>query len=134
MSIVYEMIDILKCRDLDGSNPTIQYHLTSQLTYHPSHVTTLALIKRGLTLDQSTPLASQLHFLNLFGGDETPYDSVRAVVSGGVKPWFDAVVGDRGSGKDGDPKMGESLTRNNCSSHKFMSFRYTWNEEKVRRT
>ncbi|KAF8883831.1 dynein heavy chain, N-terminal region 1-domain-containing protein [Infundibulicybe gibba] len=57
------------------------------------------------------PLATQLHFLNLFGGDETPYESLHAVVSCGVKPWFDAFVGARGSGKDGDTKMGIPMTK-----------------------
>ncbi|PPR06552.1 hypothetical protein CVT26_000730 [Gymnopilus dilepis] len=87
------------------------YHLTPHLTYHPSNVTTLALIKRGPTLDSTTPLAHQLHFLNLFGGDETPYESLHAVVSHGVKPWFDAFVGARGTGKDGDTKMGIPMTK-----------------------
>ncbi|KAH9487400.1 Dynein heavy chain, cytoplasmic [Psilocybe cubensis] len=96
----------------DGSNTTYTYHLTPQLMYHPSHVTTLALIKRGPTLDPTTPLATQLHFLNLFGGDETPYESLHAVVSCGVKPWFDAFVGARGAGKDGgDTKMGIPMTK-----------------------
>ncbi|KIM47305.1 hypothetical protein M413DRAFT_440753 [Hebeloma cylindrosporum] len=95
----------------DDTNPTYVYHLTPHLLYHPSHVTTLALIKRGPTLDPSTPLATQLHFLNLFGGDETPYESLHAVVSCGVKPWFDAFVGARGSGKDGDTKMGIPMTK-----------------------
>jgi hypothetical protein len=45
--------------------------------------------------------------LNLFGGDETPYESLHAVVSNGVKPWFEAFVGARHGGKDGDSKMGE---------------------------
>lgn len=56
-----------------------------------------------------TPLATQLHILNLFGGEETPYESLHAVVSCGVKPWFDAFVGARGGGKDGDSKMGMFL-------------------------
>lgn len=93
-------------RQSDDSPPTYSYHLTAHLIYQPSHVTTLALIKRSPTLDPLTPLASQLHFLNLFGGDETPYESLHAVVSCGVKPWFDAFVGARGTGKDGDTKMG----------------------------
>lgn len=67
----------------------------------------MAIIKRGPTLDPTTPLATQLHFLNLFGGDETPYESLHAVVSCGVKPWFEAFVGARGTGKDGDTKMGQ---------------------------
>ncbi|KAJ6480109.1 dynein heavy chain, N-terminal region 1-domain-containing protein [Mycena vulgaris] len=89
-----------------------EYSLTSQLTYHPSHVTTLALIKRSPIIDPSTPLSTQLHFLNLFGGDETPYESLHAVVSYGVKPWFDAFVGARGAGRDaGDSKMGIPMTK-----------------------
>ncbi|KAF7327657.1 hypothetical protein MKEN_00345100 [Mycena kentingensis (nom. inval.)] len=92
-----------------------EYSLTSQLTYHSSHVLTLALIKRSPVLDSSTPLATQLHFLNLFGGDETPYESLHAVVSYGVKPWFDAFVGSRGSsaaGRDAaDSKMGIPMTK-----------------------
>jgi len=60
-------------------------------------------------LDPITPLSTQLHILNLFGGEETPYESLHAVVSCGVKPWFDAFVGARGGGKDGDTKMGTQL-------------------------
>ena len=61
------------------------------------------------TLDPLTPLATQLHILNLFGGDETPYESLHAVVSSGIKPWFDAFVDTCGGRKDGDSKMGEYL-------------------------
>jgi len=92
--------------------PTFSYILTAHLAYSPSNSTTLALIKRGPTLDPITPLATQLHLLNLFGSDETPYESLHAVVSNGVKPWFDAFVGARGQGKDGDNKMGEFLFEN----------------------
>ena len=89
--------------------PSFSYILTAHLAYAPSNSTTLALIKRGPTLDPITPLAAQLHLLNLFGSDDTPYESLHAVVSNGVKPWFDAFVGARGQSKDGDNKMGESL-------------------------
>ncbi|GLB36818.1 putative dynein heavy chain [Lyophyllum shimeji] len=95
----------------DESPPTYVYQLTPHLAYHPSHVTTLALIKRGPTLDSTTPLASQLHILNLFGGEETPYEGLHAVVSQGVKPWFDAFVGARAGGRDGDTRMGIPMTK-----------------------
>jgi len=72
---------------------------------------TIALIKRGPTLDFSSPLATQLHFFNLFGGEETPYGGLHAIISHGVKPWFDAFVGARGMGKDGDAKMGIPMTK-----------------------
>ncbi|KAK0199499.1 dynein heavy chain, N-terminal region 1-domain-containing protein [Desarmillaria ectypa] len=108
------VIYVVKAKDEveEEAVQTYSYQLTPQLTYHPSHVTTLALIKRGPTLDPMVPLATQLHFLNLFGGDETPYESLHAVVSCGVKPWFDAFVGSRGGGKDGgEGKMGIPMTK-----------------------
>ncbi|TFK18751.1 dynein heavy chain protein 2 [Coprinopsis marcescibilis] len=95
----------------ESAPPIYSYHLASQLTYHPSHMTTLALIKRAPTLDPLTPLATQLHFLNLFAGDDTPYESLHALVSHGVKPWFDAYVGSRGGGKEGDSKLGIPMTK-----------------------
>ncbi|KAG1741853.1 dynein heavy chain, N-terminal region 1-domain-containing protein [Suillus paluster] len=107
------VIYVVKTRDEaeEDAPPSYSYHLTSQLTYSPASVTSLALIKRGPTLDPVTPLATQLHILNLFGGEETPYESLHAVVSCGVKPWFDAFVGARGGGKDGDSKMGIPMTK-----------------------
>ncbi|CAE6452047.1 unnamed protein product [Rhizoctonia solani] len=109
-----EAIYIVKTRASEPEEdvpPTYTYHLTQQLQYNSSNVTTLALIKRTPTLDTLLPLAPQLHILNLFGGDETPYESLHAVVSQAVKPWFDAFVGARGSGKDGDGKMGIPVTK-----------------------
>ncbi|KAF9068581.1 cytoplasmic dynein heavy chain 1 [Rhodocollybia butyracea] len=107
---------VVKLRDdeEDGESLAYHYQLTQYLTYHPSHVLTLALIKRSATLDPTAPLATQLHLLNLFGGDETPYESLHAVVSCGVKPWFDAFVGARGNAKDGDTKMAK---RRNPETH-----------------
>jgi dynein heavy chain 1 len=70
--------------------------MTATLTYSPAHVTTIALIKRGALLDPLQPLATQLHVINLFAGDETPYESLHSLVSCAVKPWFDAFVGTRG--------------------------------------
>ncbi|KAL1716082.1 dynein heavy chain [Schizophyllum commune] len=88
------------------------YELTPHLSYHPSHVLTLAIIKRSQTLDPTAPLVTQLHILNLFGGEETPYESLHAVVSHAVKPYFDAFVGARGANKEGgDAKMGIPMTK-----------------------
>ncbi|EPQ61281.1 dynein heavy chain protein 2 [Gloeophyllum trabeum ATCC 11539] len=95
----------------DDAPPTYTYKLTPQLNYTPSHVMTISLIKRGPTLDPLTPLASQLHILNLFGGEDTPYESLHALISNGVKSWFDAFVGARGGGKEGDSKMGIPMTK-----------------------
>lgn len=51
-------------------------------------------------------MPTQLHMLNLFGGEETPYESLHAVVSLAVKPWFEAFAGTRGGSKDTDSKIG----------------------------
>ena len=59
----------------------------------------LTLMKRTTHLDPLVLLSMQLYLLNLFGGDETPYESLHVVVSCGVKPWFDAFVGRQGQGK-----------------------------------
>lgn len=80
---------------------------------------TLALIKRAPVLDILAPLASQLHMINLFGGEETPYEGLHAVVSYAVKPWFDAFVGTRagaaasasGAGGKDEGKMGIPMTK-----------------------
>jgi hypothetical protein len=90
----------------DDAPPTYTYHLAAHLTYSPSQVMTVALIKRTPLLDPTAPLATQIHVLNLFGGDDTPYESLHALVSVGVKPWFEAFAGSRGGGKDVDSKMG----------------------------
>ncbi|KAF8981499.1 hypothetical protein BDQ17DRAFT_1379652 [Cyathus striatus] len=44
------------------------------------------MIKRSTTLDPTAPLATHLLFLNLFGGDKSPYESLHTVVSHGMKP------------------------------------------------
>ena len=90
----------------DDSPPTHAYTLTPHLSYNPTHITSLALIKRHPTLDPLSPLSTQLHILNLFDREETPYESLHAVVSSEIKPWFDAFIGTQGGRKDGDSKMG----------------------------
>jgi hypothetical protein len=118
---------------LDDSPPTFSYRINSQLGYSTTQVTTVALIKRAGVLDPTTPLATQIHVLNLFGGEDTPYESLHAVVSAGVKPWFEAFVGSRGGGKDGDSKMGSfsyDSRRHNSKIHKLN--RYSYGKEEVR--
>ncbi|EJD04236.1 cytoplasmic dynein heavy chain 1 [Fomitiporia mediterranea MF3/22] len=95
----------------DDSPPLYSYHIMSSLTYSPAHVLTIVLIKRSAILDPLLSLPQQLHVINLFGGDETPYESLHSLVSGAVKPWFEAFVGARGGGKDGDSKMGIPITK-----------------------
>ena len=107
------MLTLAACTDcplpflLEEAPPTYSYSLTPHLVYASSHVSTVAIIKRAPSLDPLIPLPTQLHILNLFGGEETPYESLHSVVSHAVKPWFDAFAGTRSTGKDGDAKMGE---------------------------
>ncbi|KAL1952384.1 hypothetical protein VTO73DRAFT_1533 [Trametes versicolor] len=108
------VIYVVKKKDEQESEdapPSYSYKITPTLTYDPSHVTTLAIIKRGPVLDSTFPMSTQLHILNLFGSDETPYESLHAVISGAMKPYFEAFVGARGGGKDGDSKMGIPVTK-----------------------
>ena len=52
-------------------------------------------------LDALVLLSTQLHLFNLFGGEETPYESLHTMVSCGVELWFSAFVRTRaGAGKD----------------------------------
>ena len=54
------------------------------------------------------PLSTQLHLLNLFAGDETPYESLHAAVSCGFKPWFDTLSGPeqgRGTTQEGEGEV-----------------------------
>jgi hypothetical protein len=91
----------------DDVQQTYSYTLTTHLTYSSSHVATLALIKRGPSLDSTIPLPPQIHLLNLFAGEESPYEGLHAMVSSAMKPWFEAFVGARGANKDGDGKLGK---------------------------
>ena len=102
-------VDLIRLKYISGDEaapPTYRYELTSTLTYSSSHVETLALIKRVPQLDSTAPMASQLQMLNLFGDEDTPYESLHAVVSLAVKPWFDAFVGTRPGVRDSDSKIG----------------------------
>jgi len=60
--------------------------LMLRLVYHPSQVTFIALFKCAPTLDSYTPLAAQLYYLNHFGGDEIPHESLQVVVICVAKP------------------------------------------------
>ena len=81
--------------------PTHTKHLTTHLTctQHRHHDTRTHKLNNAP--DPVAPLSTQIYLLNLLGGDETPYESLHAVQSCSVKPWFDVFVGTRaGAGKD----------------------------------
>ena len=52
-------------------------------------------MNRATHLNSLATLSTQLHLLNLFGADETLYESSHAVVSCRVKPRLDAFLGTR---------------------------------------
>lgn len=105
------------------------YSLSTQATYTPLHVSSIALIKRVSTLDSNRSLPSQLHLLSLFGpasaastsmtmtnGDlpngnastsvrESPYEALHSVVHNVMAPWFDAYV----LSKEGKEKVSTSV-------------------------
>jgi hypothetical protein len=91
----------------DDENISYSYHVVSHLTYSPAFVSTLALLKRTPVLSSSSPIAPQLHLLNLSADADSPYEGLHAVVSSAMKPWFEAFVGSRSGNKELDGKMGE---------------------------
>ncbi|GJN87844.1 hypothetical protein Rhopal_000799-T1 [Rhodotorula paludigena] len=116
---------------------TFTYSLTSTLAYSSAQSATLALIKHVPILDSATPLAAQLHFLNLFGPASSAssasaasagtsagsgiYEGLHRLVHYGVAPAFEAYVESKsrrdGSGravddsKDADTKLGIPMTK-----------------------
>lgn len=125
-------------RRTDDSLPdTFTYSLTSSLSYSPLQSATLALIKHAPILDSSLPLASQLHFLNLFGpassssgsnalaagasAGSVVYEGLHRLVHYGVAPAFEAYVESKArkdaagraveDSKDADVKMGIPMTK-----------------------
>jgi Dynein heavy chain, N-terminal region 1 len=61
------------------------------------------------------PLTSQLHFQNLFGCNETLYESLHALVSCGVRPWFNAFIRAHTHRKDGDTRIGIPMMKKKCT-------------------
>ena len=99
--------------------PTHTKHLTTHLTctQHRHHDTRTHKLNNAP--DPVAPLSTQIYLLNLLGGDETLYESLHAVLSCSVKPWFHVFVGIRaGAGKDpgggregGEAKLGMPMTK-----------------------
>ncbi|KAF9922924.1 hypothetical protein FBU30_006961 [Linnemannia zychae] len=94
----------------DGSNASqvFSYSVSHELTYHSNHVGSIALIKRGPTIDTTRPLQSQVQFINLPGPAATesglalasPYEALHSYIHYAVSPYFNAYVSTK-SGSDG---------------------------------
>ncbi|KAF9287595.1 hypothetical protein BGZ68_001583 [Mortierella alpina] len=113
----------------DGSNTSqaFSYSVSHELTYHANHVGSIALIKRGPTIDTSRPLQNQVQFINLPGpaanetglGLASPYEALHSYIHYAVSPYFNAYVSTK-SGAEGvsskrpddkDGKMGIPMAK-----------------------
>ncbi|KAI7858782.1 dynein heavy chain [Circinella umbellata] len=114
-------------KDEDETTPsTYTYSLSQEITYLPTHVGSLAIIKRAATLDPSRPLQSQLQFINLPGapnasepGQTSAYEFLHSYIHLAVSPYFNAYVNARhgtvqesgGKSKNEDNKMGVPMAK-----------------------
>ncbi|KAI9494709.1 dynein heavy chain [Zychaea mexicana] len=114
-------------KDEDEAGPaTYTYSLSQEITYLPTHVGSLAIIKRAATLDPSRPLQSQLQFINLPGapnagepGQTSAYEFLHSYIHLAVSPYFNAYVNARhgtvaesgGKSKNEDNKMGVPMAK-----------------------
>ncbi|EDR00675.1 uncharacterized protein LACBIDRAFT_313075 [Laccaria bicolor S238N-H82] len=65
-----ELIEVCAPRDVGSFHPYIHIEATQMTEEH----------QRTTHLDSVVPPSTQLHLLNLFGGDNTPYESLHVVV------------------------------------------------------
>lgn len=113
---------------LDESAPiTYSYSLSQEITYLPTHVGSLAIIKRTATLDPSKPLQSQIQLINLPGAPNagepgstsSPYEFLHSYIHLAVSPYFNAYVNARhgstgtetSKSKNEDNKMGVPMAK-----------------------
>lgn len=103
----------------DTSPPTFSYTVSHEITYLPTHVGSLAVIKRLPTLDQSRPLQNQLQLINLPGapnsgepGQTSAYEFLHSYIHLAVSPYFNAYVNAR-HGKSGTEASSKSKNEDN---------------------
>ncbi|KAI0242051.1 dynein heavy chain [Massospora cicadina] len=83
------------------------YSVKAEISYQPTVVGSLALIKRNLTLDSSRPLQGQIQLINLPGpasDSASPYEALHAVIHHAVTPYFNAFTSSKG------PSPGEGFS------------------------
>lgn len=106
---------------------SFSYSASYEITYLPSHVGSLAFIKRGPTLDPSRPLQNQLQLINLPGapntsepGQTSAYEFLHSFIHLAVSPYFNAYVNARhgkaneagsSKSKNEDNKMGVPMAK-----------------------
>lgn len=104
----------------DATSPqSFAYTVSHEITYLPTHVGSLAVIKRLPTLDQSRPLQNQLQFINLPGapnsgepGQTSAYEFLHSYIHLAVSPYFNAYVNAR-HGKSNEASSSKSKNEDN---------------------
>ncbi|KAI7899864.1 dynein heavy chain [Cokeromyces recurvatus] len=110
-----------------SSSPIYSYSASHEITYLPTHVGSLAIIKRLPTLDPSRPLQNQLQLINLPGasnsgepGQISAYEFLHSYIHFAVSPYFNAYVNARHGktneissikSKNEDNKMGVPMAK-----------------------
>ncbi|KAI7825176.1 dynein heavy chain [Gamsiella multidivaricata] len=125
---LYVLKEIESASDGSNSSQAFSYSVSHELTYHSNHVGSLALIKRGPTIDTSRPLQTQVQFINLPGpaandgglGLSSPYEALHSYIHYAVSPYFNAYVSTKGGAESGasskrpddkDGKMGIPMAK-----------------------
>ncbi|CAO3629084.1 unnamed protein product [Cunninghamella echinulata] len=109
----------------DDTAISYNYTASHEITYLPTHVASLAIIKRLPSLDATRPLQSQLQFINLPGaatsepGQTSAYEFLHSYIHLAVSPYFNAYVNARhgnttetlSKSKNEDNKMGVPMAK-----------------------
>ncbi|XP_052105179.1 cytoplasmic dynein 1 heavy chain 1-like isoform X5 [Mytilus californianus] len=92
----------------DGEG-VVSYHISSEVFYSSSKVTSMILIKRGQILEADKGFPQQLRVMNLSEG--SPYETLHAYVSNAVAPYFKSYIKETGKAeRDGD-KMAPTVEK-----------------------
>ncbi|KAF9438119.1 hypothetical protein BGZ76_009650 [Entomortierella beljakovae] len=113
--------------DSTNSSQVYTYSVSHELTYHANHVGSVALIKRGPTIDTTRPLQTQVQFINLPGPAanesgltlSSPYEALHSYIHYAVSPYFNAYVSTKKGAEavsskrpdDKDGKMGIPMAK-----------------------
>ncbi|KAG0320600.1 hypothetical protein BGZ99_004425, partial [Dissophora globulifera] len=124
---LYVLKEAASVGDASNSSHGFSYSLSHELTYHANHVGSVALIKRGPTIDTARPLQTQIQFMNLPGpaANESsltlagPYEALHSYIHYAVSPYFNAYVNAKGGAEgvsskrpdDKDGKMGIPMAK-----------------------
>ncbi|KAI8328287.1 dynein heavy chain [Blakeslea trispora] len=106
--------------DEDATAPqAFSYTVSHEITYLPTHVGSLAVIKRLPTLDSTRPLQNQLQLINLPGapnsaepGQTSAYEFLHSYIHLAVSPYFNAYVNAR-HGKSNEVSSSKSKNEDN---------------------